>query len=47
VKQAGGNVTDFKGGNKFLFGKEMVAANSKIYTEFQEIVAQHFAPKKP
>ena len=28
VKEAGGYVTDFSGGDNFLFGKELVAANS-------------------
>ena len=32
VTQAGGKVTDFSGGNNYLFGKEIVAANSKIYS---------------
>ena len=27
VKEAGGTVTDYKGGNDFLFGKEIVASN--------------------
>lgn len=28
VQEAGGKVTDFKGGNDFLFGRELVAGNS-------------------
>ena len=27
VKEAGGTVTDYKGGTNYLFGKEIVAAN--------------------
>ncbi len=38
IKQAGGNVADFKGGNNFVFGKEIVASNSKIFEEFLGIV---------
>jgi myo-inositol-1(or 4)-monophosphatase len=33
VKQAGGIVTDFKGGNDFLFGKELCAANALMHGE--------------
>jgi myo-inositol-1(or 4)-monophosphatase len=33
VKQAGGMVTDFKGGNDFLFGKELCAANAMMHGE--------------
>jgi myo-inositol-1(or 4)-monophosphatase len=33
VKQAGGIVTDFKGGNDFLFGKELCAANALMHSE--------------
>ena len=28
VQEAGGKVTDFKGGNDFLFGREIVAGNA-------------------
>jgi myo-inositol-1(or 4)-monophosphatase len=38
IKQAGGKIADFKGGNDFLFGKEIVATNSKIFEEFLRIV---------
>lgn len=43
VRQAGGKVTDFKGGNKFLFNGEMVASNSAYYNEFYDIVNKYFA----
>jgi myo-inositol-1(or 4)-monophosphatase len=33
VQQAGGLVTDFNGGNNFLFGGELCAANSNIHAE--------------
>jgi myo-inositol-1(or 4)-monophosphatase len=33
VQQAGGLVTDFKGGDNFLFGGELCAANAKIHAE--------------
>jgi len=38
VKEAGGVVTDFNGGNNFLFGKEIVASNPNIYKEFLKVV---------
>jgi myo-inositol-1(or 4)-monophosphatase len=33
VQQAGGKITDFKGGNNFLFGRELCAANSSMHAE--------------
>jgi myo-inositol-1(or 4)-monophosphatase len=33
VQQAGGKVTDFKGGDNFLFGGELCAANGNIHGE--------------
>lgn len=38
VQQAGGIVTDFKGGNNFLFGNQLCAANSLVYTEMLEVI---------
>lgn len=34
VKNAGGIVSDFNGGNNFLFGKEIIASNTLIFNEF-------------
>lgn len=42
VKQAGGKVCDFKGGDDFLFGKELIASNSGIDKEILEKVKEHF-----
>lgn len=33
VKQAGGRVSDFNGGDNYIFGKEIIAANNNIYLE--------------
>ena len=41
VMQAGGRVSDFNGGDSFLFGKELVAANAAIFNEFQQHVANY------
>ena len=47
VKQAGGKVSDFSGGENYLFGKEAIASNGSIYNEFQQVVSSNFIPKKP
>jgi len=38
VQQAGGKVSDYKGGNNYIFGQEIIATNSAIYTEFLNVV---------
>ncbi|MDD3859176.1 MAG: inositol monophosphatase family protein [Bacteroidales bacterium] len=38
IKEAGGKICDFKGGNNYLFGKEIVATNSGIFSEFSTVV---------
>lgn len=42
VRQAGGKVCDFSGGNAYIFGQELVSTNANIYEEFLEIVKKHF-----
>ncbi|MFB6318653.1 inositol monophosphatase family protein [Saccharicrinis sp. FJH54] len=39
VQQAGGKVSDFRGTDDYLFGKEMVAATNGVYPEFFEAVS--------
>lgn len=34
VQQAGGKVSDFNGKNNYIFGKEIIATNTKVYKEF-------------
>jgi myo-inositol-1(or 4)-monophosphatase len=34
VKNAGGMVSDFRGGNNFIFGKQIIATNDLIFNEF-------------
>lgn len=46
VQQAGGQITDFKGGTDFVFGKELVAGNGFISDEFLKIVQTYFARTK-
>jgi myo-inositol-1(or 4)-monophosphatase len=38
VKQAGGRVSDFKGGKNYLFGGEIVISNDLVFDEFLEDV---------
>lgn len=42
VQQAGGKVTDFSGENNFIFGKEIVAANSSCFDEFLDTIKLYF-----
>lgn len=41
LQQAGGKVTDFNGGEDWLFGGEIVAASNNYFPEFYEIVNRH------
>ena len=38
VKEAGGKICDFKGGENFLFGGELIASNTFIFDEMKEII---------
>lgn len=38
VQRAGGKVSDFSGGDNYLFGKEIVAGNALVFQELQETV---------
>lgn len=42
VQEAGGKVSDFKGGNNFLFGEELIAASPEVWAEMQAIIGQTF-----
>lgn len=42
IAEAGGKVTDFAGGNNFLFGKEIIATNGRIHDQLQHIIQMHF-----
>ena len=45
IQQAGGKVTDFKGGNNYIFGGEIIASNSYIQQEFSKIVQNYLLIK--
>jgi myo-inositol-1(or 4)-monophosphatase len=38
VERAGGKVTDFSGGDNYIFGKEIVAGNALVFQKLQETV---------
>jgi myo-inositol-1(or 4)-monophosphatase len=38
VKQAGGKISDFKGGNDYIFGKEIIVANENVFNEFSKTI---------
>ncbi len=46
VKEAGGKVSDFKGGSGFVYGQEIIASGPGISEEFTEELGQHFYPNK-
>ena len=41
VRQAGGVVSDFNGGDDFIFGKEILAGGSAVFEEFLEVVRKY------
>ena len=41
VKQAGGKISDFKGGNDYIFGKEIIVTNPGIFDEFSKIIREY------
>jgi len=42
VEEAGGIVTDFKGGIDYLYGRQIVASNGKIHHAMLEIINKYF-----
>ncbi len=43
VKQAGGLVSDFRKGNNYIFGREIIATNNNVFNEFSSIISQLFS----
>lgn len=41
IQQAGGDACDFKGGNDYIFGKELVAGNAKNFAELSKMVGEY------
>ncbi|WP_051203533.1 inositol monophosphatase family protein [Hugenholtzia roseola] len=44
VKEAGGIVTDFEGGQDFVFGRAILAANAHLHAQMQRLIADSFLP---
>jgi myo-inositol-1(or 4)-monophosphatase len=42
VKEAGGTVADFSGSTNWLFGKEIMATNTHLKDEFENVVKENF-----
>lgn len=42
VQQAGGKITDFKGGNDFLFGGELCVSNTNIHAEMLSVIQENW-----
>lgn len=45
VQQAGGKVSDFSGGNTYLFGKEILASNASIFLPFLTKISEFMKTK--
>lgn len=42
VQEAGGTVTDYKGGSDYIFGGELLATNGKIHQEALQIISERW-----
>ncbi len=42
VQQAGGKISDFGGGDDYIFGKEIIASSAGIYEDFSGVIKAHF-----
>lgn len=49
VKQAGGAVTDFSGGENYLHGKRILASNGRLHHDYLTTIGRYFPsePRKP
>jgi myo-inositol-1(or 4)-monophosphatase len=45
VQQAGGKVSDYSGGNNYIFGKELLAGNGRMNEELRTIILEHISEK--
>ncbi len=41
LSRAGGRISDFSGGNNYIFGKELVAGNAAVFNDFLEVVQKY------
>jgi myo-inositol-1(or 4)-monophosphatase len=42
VQQAGGRVSDFSGGDEFIFGREIIASSASLFNPIFEIINRQF-----
>lgn len=42
LQEAGGKVTDFNGGDDYLFGRQLCASNTSIHDEMLRVIQQHW-----
>ncbi len=42
IKEAGGTLSDFKGQQNWLYGKEIIATNGLVEKEFTDLIQKHF-----
>lgn len=42
VEEAGGSVSDFKGGTDYLFGEQILATNGRTHSDFMRAVGKYF-----
>ena len=47
IKEAGGELSDFKGGDDYLYGRTLVASNKKIHDRLLNIVSKTMPHKYP
>jgi myo-inositol-1(or 4)-monophosphatase len=45
VQQAGGKVSDYSGGNNYIFGKELLAGNGRMNEELRTVILEHISEK--
>jgi myo-inositol-1(or 4)-monophosphatase len=45
IQQAGGKISDFNGGDNWLFGGEIIAASNNYFGEFYEVIHRHLGNK--
>jgi myo-inositol-1(or 4)-monophosphatase len=43
VQEAGGQVTDFKGGDDYLFGREILATNQLVHQEVLAAIQERWS----
>lgn len=43
VQQAGGKVCDYRLGNDYIFGKEIIASNTPVFPEFSKILSEMYS----